>query len=135
MLTTPEKIALAVLIVASLTGFWLRFHPVVRIILAAKPDANVQFGAMISRIRRFVWEVLLQGKVIKDRPVAGAAHALVFWGFCAFALIPINHVAAGFGLRVLSRSGGFGMTYFGLAAVFAVAVAVSIAYLAFRRYV
>ena len=135
MLTTLKKIALAALIVASLTGFWLRFHPVVRIILAAKADAGVHFGAMASRVRRFVWEVLLQGKVIKDRPVAGAAHALVFWGFCAFALITINHVATGFGLPVLSRSGGFGMIYFGLAAVFAVAVAVSIAYLAFRRYV
>ena len=86
-------------------------------------------------MRRFVWEVLLQGKVIKDRPVAGAAHALVFWGFCAFALITINHLATGFGLTLLSRSGGFGAVYFGLAAIFAVAVAVSIAYLAFRRYV
>ena len=34
-----------------------------------------------------------------------------------------------------ARSGGFGMFYFGLAAIFAVAVAVSIAYLAFRRFV
>src|SRR3954464_1373623 len=120
MLTTPEKIALAVLIVASLTGFWLRFHPVVRIILAAKPDEGVQFGAMVLRVRRFIWEVLLQGKVIKDRPVAGAAHALVFWGFCAFALITTNHIATGFGLPFLERSGGFGMIYFGLAAVFGV---------------
>src|SRR5690348_14211307 len=135
MLTTPEKIALAVMIAASLTGFWLRFQPVVRIILAAKPDAGVSFGALALRVRRFVWEVLLQGKVIKDRPVAGAAHALVFWGFCAFALITINHIISGFWIPVLSRSGGFGMFYFGLAAVFAVAVAVSIAYLAFRRYV
>src|SRR3954467_9597443 len=130
MLTTPEKIALAVLIVASLTGFWLRFHPVVRIILAAKPDEGVQFGAMVSRVRRFVWEVLLQGKVIKDRPVAGAAHALVFWGFCAFALITANHVLAGFGISFLSRDSGIGLFYFGFAALFAIAVAISIAYLA-----
>ena len=135
MLSTPEKIALALMIVASLAGFGMRFLPVVRIILAAKPDAGVRFGTLVARIRRFVWEVLLQGKVIKDRPVAGAAHALVFWGFCAFALITINHIATGFGLPVFSRSGGFGMIYFGLAAVFAVAVAVSISYLAFRRYV
>jgi hypothetical protein len=36
---------------------------------------------------RFIWEVLLQGKVIRDRPLAGIAHAFVFWGFCAFALL------------------------------------------------
>ena len=74
-------------------------------------------------------------EVIKDRPVAGAAHALVFWGFCAFSIITINHVATGFGLPLLSHHGAFGIFYFGLAAIFAVAVAVSIAYLAFRRYV
>jgi Fe-S oxidoreductase len=135
MLSIFEKVALAVMIIASLTGFWLRFYPVVRIVLASKSDVGVRFGAMLSRVRRFVWEVLLQGKVIRDRPVAGAAHALVFWGFCAFALITVNHVATGFGMPVLSRAGGFGSIYFGLAAIFAVAVAVSIAYLAFRRYV
>ncbi len=135
MLSTIEKIALAVLIVASVSGFWIRFRPVVRIILAAKPDAGFQLGDLLPRAQRFVWEVLLQGKVIKDRPVAGAAHAFVFWGFCAFALITINHIATGFGLPLLSRSSGFGMVYFGFVAVFAVVVAVSIAYLAFRRYV
>ena len=136
MIFSPaEKIVLALLIAASLTGFWLRLGPVVRIIRAAKPDAGFHIGAIVPRIQRFVWEVLLQGKVIKDRPLAGAAHALVFWGFCAFALITTNHVATGFGLPLLARSGGFGVFYFGLAAVFAVAVAVSISYLAFRRYV
>jgi len=134
MFSTVEKIVFALLIAASLAGFRVRFSPVVRIIAAAKSDVGFRFGALLPRLRRFVWEVLLQGKVIKDRPVAGAAHALVFWGFCAFALITINHVATGFGQPLLSRS-GFGAFYFGLAAIFAVAVAVSIAYLAFRRYV
>ena len=86
-------------------------------------------------MRDFVWEVLLQGKVIPQRPMAGAAHALVFWGFCAFALITINHIATGFGVPLLSRDSGFGRVYFGFVAVFAVAVAVSIAYLAIRRFV
>ena len=61
-----EKIVLALLIAASLTGFWVRLGPVVRIIRAAKPDAGFHLGAMGPRVRRFVWEVLLQGKVIKD---------------------------------------------------------------------
>jgi Fe-S oxidoreductase len=135
MLSTVEKVVFALLIAASVMGFWLRFQPVVRIILAAKRDAAFHLGSIFPRVRRFVWEVLLQGKVIKDRPLAGAAHALVFWGFCAFGLITVNHVATGFGLPLLSRTGGFGAAYFGLASVFAVAVAVSICWLAFRRYV
>ncbi|HVW11216.1 MAG TPA: (Fe-S)-binding protein [Bryobacteraceae bacterium] len=135
MLSIPEKIALAILIAASVAGFWLRFGPVVRIIRAAKPEANAGLGSVALRVQRFVWEVLLQGKVIKDRPVAGAAHALVFWGFCAFALITINHIASGFGVPLMARDGVFGMFYFGLASIFAVGVAIGIAYLAFRRYV
>ncbi len=135
MLSLPEKLVFALLIVASLTAFWLRFQPVVRIILASKKDPEFRLGDIPQRIQRFVWEVLLQGKVIRDRPIPGFAHALVFWGFCAFALITINHAASGFGLPLLSREGAFGMFYFGLAAIFAVAVAISISYLAFRRYV
>src|SRR6202000_2319686 len=106
MLSPIEKIALIAMIIVSVTGFWLRLQPAVRIMLAAKPDVGVGFGSMGRRVRRFVWEVLLQGKVIRDRPVAGAAHALVFWGFCAFGLITINHFASGFGFPLLSRSGG-----------------------------
>ena len=67
--------------------------------------------------------------------MAGLAHAFVFWGFCAFALITMNHFAAGFGFPLFGRESGFGKFYFGFVALWAVAVAVSIAYLAFRRFV
>jgi hypothetical protein len=80
-----------------------------------------------------VWEVLLQGKVIRQRPLPGLAHAFVFWGFCAFALVTINHFAEGLHVELISRGGFLGRIYFSLAAVFGVALAVSIAGLAFRR--
>ena len=131
----PEKILLVVLIAASAYGFWYRFRNVVRVLGAAKPDPDFHLGLLLPRAQAFVWEVLLQGKVIKQRPIAGAAHAFVFWGFCAFALITINHFAAGFGFPLFSRASGFGRVYFGFVGLFAVAVAVSIAYLAFRRFV
>ena len=97
------------------------------------PDFHLR--PLAPRIRQFVWEVLLQGKVIRERPLPGLAHAFVFWGFCAFALITLNHLAAGFGFPFLSRDGGFGKVYFAFVAVWAVAVAVSIAGLAIRRFV
>ena len=87
------------------------------------------------RVADFIWEVMLQGKVISQRPLPGLAHALVFWGFCVFALVTLNHFAEGLQLGFLDRSGIFGPFYFDLAAVFAIAVAVSIAGLAFRRFV
>ena len=76
-----EKIVLALFIGASLAGFWIRFRRVLRIVLAARPDAGFELGSLLPRLRDFVWEVLFQGKVIVQRPFAGAAHAFVFWGF------------------------------------------------------
>jgi Fe-S oxidoreductase len=73
--------------------------------------------------------------VIWQRPLPGLAHALVFWGFCVFALITLNHFAEGLHLGFLDRTGVFGPFYFGFAGVFAIAVAVSISGLAFRRFV
>jgi Fe-S oxidoreductase len=135
MPTLPEKIILALLIFLSFAAFWYRFRRVVGIVSAAHPDPGFQLGDVGRRLRVFIWEVLLQGKVIRQRPAAGLAHAFVFWGFCAFALITINHIAAGFGLPFLSRTGGFGSVYFGFVALFAIAVAISIAYLAARRFI
>src|SRR5215469_3911140 len=107
----PEKTILAILILLSVAGFWYRFRRVVRILAAAKPDPDFSLGSIAPRIRAFTREVLLQAKVIRQRPAAGITHAFVFWGFCAFALITINHIATGFGVPLLSRSGGFGRFY------------------------
>jgi len=131
----PEKVLLALLICASLAGFLYRFQVVAKIVAAAKPDADFPIGSLAPRLRDFVGEVLLQGKVIRQRPLAGTAHAFVFWGFLAFALVTLNHIASGFGLQLISPTGAFGRFYFGLAALFAIAVAVSIAYLAARRFI
>ncbi len=129
-----EKSILAILIFGSVTAFWIRFRRVLRLISSAKPDNDVRVGALAARARTFIGEVLLQSKVIAERPAAGIAHALVFWGFCAFALVTINHFATGFGVPILSHESGFGRIYFLFAAIFAVAVAVSITGLAIRRF-
>jgi Fe-S oxidoreductase len=131
----PEKIVLAILICLSAAGFWRRFRRVVHVVSAARPDPDFRLGELARRASVFVWEVLLQGKVIQQRPAAGVAHAFVFWGFCAFALITVNHIATGFGVPFLSRESGFGRIYFGFVALFAVAVAISIVYLAARRFI
>jgi Fe-S oxidoreductase len=130
-----EVLILTVLICASGYAFWFRFRRVVYAIRAAKSDQTWSLRPLAPRAGRFVWEVLLQGKVIFDRPLPGLAHAFVFWGFCAFALVTVNHVAAGFGLTLIPRDSMFGTAYFGFVAVFAVLVAISIAGLAVRRFV
>jgi len=107
---------------ASGFGFWYRFGPVVRILRASKDDPDFKLDPIRPRIRKFVWEVLCQGLVIKQRPLPGIAHAFVFWGFCAFALVTINHLAAGFNLHLISPESLFGRIYFGFVALFAFAV-------------
>ena len=127
----PEKLLLAVLLAASMAGFCWRVVPILRRILAAKTDADFSLRPLSPRVRELVWEVLLQGKVIRQRPLPGLAHAFVFWGFCAFALVTLNHLAIGFGAGILSRDS----FYFPVAAVFAVLVTISIAGLFIRRFV
>src|SRR5437764_8676990 len=99
---------LAVLICTSVFLFWMRFRVVVHEIRKAKAEPGYRFAPVVPRVRQFVWEVLLQGKVIRERPLPGIAHAFVFWGFCAFALVTINHLAAGFSLMLISRESLFG---------------------------
>jgi len=132
--TGVEMAVLAVLLAASAAAFGAQFGAVLRRIYAAKPDADFRLHPVGPRVREFLWEVALQAKVIRQRPLAGLAHAFVFWGFCAFALVTLDHVAKGFGAGFLKGS-GIGAAYFWFAGVFAVAVAVSIAGLFVRRFV
>src|SRR5579863_3045773 len=123
-----------ILLAASAGGFVLRFGRVVRKIREAKPDADFKLGSVGKRVWDFTSEVLLQSKVIRERPLPGIAHAFVFWGFCAFALITLNHFATGIDLAFLSRESWFGRFYFDFVAAFAVAVSVSILGLFVRRF-
>src|SRR5690349_3626780 len=129
------SVLLGVFILISAGLFWRRFGKVVDVIRRSRPTADFKLDPLRPRIRQFLWEVMLQGKVIRERPLPGLAHAFVFWGFCAFALVTVNHLAAGYGATLISRDTAFGSVYFGLASVFAVLVAISIAALAVRRFV
>jgi Fe-S oxidoreductase len=129
-----DESVLALLVVTSIYLFWHRFGRVWRIIHASKSDADFTIRPVGRRVRDFVWEVLLQGQVIRQRPLPGIAHALVFWGFCVFALVSINHFAEGVNLGFLDRATWPGRFYFGFAAVFAIGVAIGITGLAFRRF-
>lgn len=130
-----ERTVLIILLTVSLGLFWWRFRKVLDIVRRSRVTPDFQVAPLGPRIRQFLWEVMLQGKVIEQRPMAGLAHAFVFWGFLAFGLITINHIATAFGLRFLSAESSFGGFYFGFVAVWAVAVAVSIAGLFVRRFV
>jgi len=130
-----ERALILVLLITSIGLFWWRFRRVLNIILGARPTPGYSVEPLRPRIRRFLWEVMLQGKVIEQRPLPGLAHAFVYWGFLAFGPITINHLATPFGLRFLTPEAGFGSFYFGFVAVWAMAVAISITGLFIRRFI
>ena len=129
-----EKLVFIVLSIGSGVLFWRRFAPILGKILRSKKDASFRLFPIGKRVWDFVWEVLCQGKVIRERPLPGIAHAFVFWGFCAFALVTVNHAAAALGLEFLDPRGVIGRFYFYFAAAFAVACAIGILGLLIRRF-
>jgi Fe-S oxidoreductase len=129
-----ERVLLIALVALSLGLFWGRFGQVVARIRSSKKDPNFALGPIDRRVWDFFWEVVCQAKVIQQRPLPGLAHAFVFWGFCIFALVSLNHFSAVFGLGFLSPAGIFGRFYFWFAALFALLVAVSILGLFIRRF-
>ena len=128
-----EILILAVAICVSLGLFWMRLRTVLTALQKAKPDPDYSIHPIAPRVKAFVWEVLCQGLVIKERPLPGIAHAFVFWGFLAFGLVTTAHIFEGFGFT-LSRESWPARAYFGFVAVFAVVVAISIAGLFVRRF-
>lgn len=129
-----ETALFLLLLAASASLFAWRFRGVFTTVLASKTDATFQLHPLGKRVWEFFWEVICQAKVIQQRPLPGLAHAFVFWGFCAFALITLNHFAQGLGFSLLSHDSYIGKFYFYLAGAFGVAVAVSIAGLFVRRF-
>jgi Fe-S oxidoreductase len=129
-----EKCVFAALAIASGYGFWRRFGPIAEKILKSKKDPGFRLAPIGKRVWDFFWEVLCQAKVVRERPLPGLAHAFVFWAFCAFALVTLNHCAVGLGIGFLSPDGVIGRFYFYFAAVFALACALGILSLFIRRF-
>jgi Fe-S oxidoreductase len=132
--STVEKSLFALLAAASVYGFWRRFGLILQKILRSKKDADFRLAPLGRRIWDFFWEVMCQAKVILERPLPGLAHAFVFWAFCAFAVVTLNHCALAFGAAFLSPASPTGHLYSYFAAAFALACAVGIAGLFIRRF-
>jgi Fe-S oxidoreductase len=129
------EVAILLLAVAISGGlFFWRFGPILQTVYHSKRDADFSLHPLGRRAWDFFWEVLCQAKVIEQRPAPGVAHAFVFWGFLAFALVSLNHLAVGVRLGFLPPASYVGGFYFIFAAVWAALVAVSIAGLFVRRF-
>ena len=125
-----EILLLLLLVCASAALFFYRFGPILRTILKARKDLGFSLRPISKRVWAFTSEVLFQSKVIRERPLPGIAHAFVFWGFLAFALVSLNHLATGLRVAFLQPNS----FYFLFAAAWALLVSISIAGLFIRRF-
>src|SRR5262245_21460487 len=76
-------------------------------LLAAAPGVLV-VDRLRQRIARFLVDVVGQRRTILERPVAGLAHAFVFWGFIAFGGYTAVEFLKGLGIVDLTGSRWFG---------------------------
>src|SRR4051812_39507915 len=100
--------------------------------LIAAGTGSFGFDRPAFRFRRFLLDVLLQRQTIRERPVPGAAHALVFWGFVAFAGYTAVEFLFGLGIVDLTGSAAFHV-YRAALVPFAAAVLGGILFLLIRR--
>ena len=114
--------------------FWLLFllfvgafvaQVATRVRLIAAGTGTFSFDQPAFRVKRFLLDVLLQRQTIRERPAVGVAHALVFWGFVAFAGYTAVEFLHGLGIVDLTESGAF-RVYRAALVPFAAAVLVGI---------
>jgi Fe-S oxidoreductase len=126
-----EALLLGVLAIASLSYFAWNVRR--RLAGLTKAPGELRFDDLGARLERVFTEVLLQSRVIRDRPVAGVLHALVMWGFLVFGWVSVEHLALGF--AGLESASGDHSWYGGFAALWSALVLIGIAGLAVRRFV
>jgi Fe-S oxidoreductase len=84
------------------------------------------------RTGRFLVDVVLQWRTIKERPLTGLMHAFVFWGFVAFGGYTLTEFLYGLGIVNLTHASWFHAYRLALTP-FAAAVLLGIGYLLIRR--
>ena len=94
---------------------------------------DLRLDRIPERLWRVFVEVILQYRVVRDRPLVGILHAAVVWGFLVFAWVSAEHLLLGLlGLENATPTHGW---YGAFAAVWAFAVIVGMLGLSFRRFV
>lgn len=124
-------IIFTLLVIASVWSFCGTLRQ--RFLPKTKRSPGLSLDHIKDRLWRVFTEVLLQYRVIRDRPLVGLLHALVMWGFLAFLWVSLEHLSLVFrGLAHAQAPHGW---YAAFAAAWAVAVLAGITGLAFRRFV
>ncbi len=83
-----EQLMLSVLIISAISSFSLDLFKKFKIIM--KGTGDFPLDNLPFRIKKVLFEFILQKKVLSQRFWPGLMHALVFWGFIFFSIINIQ---------------------------------------------
>lgn len=135
MPTLPEKIVFALVVLGAAAWFARRAVFLTRLVRAGAPDPDTRIDRPLRRAASVMADVLGQRRVFR-KPLVGAFHILIVWGFFVFAVNTINHFAGPFlpGFNLLGH-GALARWYAATADVFAVLIIAGVLGLAFRRHV
>jgi Fe-S oxidoreductase len=127
-----ETVAFWILVLAFVGAFAAQVARRVQLMAAA--PATISLDHPAARASRFLIDVVLQRRTIRERPLAGLMHALVFWGFVAFGLYTTTEFLRGLGIVDLTHTGWF-QAYRLALTPFAAGVLAGILFLLVRRAV
>ncbi len=130
MLTTPEKIAFLLLVLASLYfggGALLRVYRAIR-----RGQPEDRFDHLPARLGRALWQTLSMQTVFKKRPWVSLLHAFVFYGFVFYLIVNLVDVLEGF--FPFKARGGFWNGYNLVADLLTALILLGIVGLLIRRY-
>src|SRR5215217_1602333 len=125
-----QTAAFWILFLAGLGAFAAQVARRVQLIAAAPNTFST--ADLGFRVNRFVVDVVMQWRTIKERPLPGLMHAFVFWGFVAFGGYTLTEFLYGLGIVDLTHAGWFHVYRLALTP-FATVVLLGIAYLFIRR--
>ena len=91
-----STLLLWVFVLIAASAFAAQVATRVRLIAAAPRTFSLDHLGV--RVRRVLFDVLLQRQTIAERPVVGFAHAFVFWGFVAFGGYTTTEFLKGLGI-------------------------------------
>jgi len=135
VLTIVEKIVFLIILVGFIAYVVKRTYELALFVRLGKPEPNNRTDHLPARILDMLLDVFLQRRVLQ-KPIVGALHLLIVWGFFVFAVNTINHFVGAifhgfhlFGNTILADY------YTVLADIFAVLIITGVVGLAIRRYV
>ncbi|MDW8426782.1 MAG: (Fe-S)-binding protein [Meiothermus sp.] len=130
MLTTPEKIAFLLLVMASFYFGGGALFRVYRAIRRGQPEDR--FDRLPARLGRALWQTLTMQTVFKKRPWVSLLHAFVFYGFVFYLSVNLVDVLEGF--FPFKARGGFWNGYNLVADLLTALILLGIVGLLIRRY-